>query len=234
MITYDASKLESVKSEEYIEIDNMYTMIPIDVRLHMQHVTNYSELLCEILYRSHLYADKDIGTLYKFGRQIFEYHDLGYSFLPLKAICNNEGGDVFNMERFFELEYDRDSVLAGHVQLGGEAFEFPLFNRLSGVVADYAIQVASCHHEKWDGSGYPKGLKEEQIPLAARICAVADMYDMLMTLYPYKSGENNKGIIDALSEMSGSYLSPELVEMVKNNANRFMECDERCGSVNRF
>lgn len=74
------------------------------------------------------------------------------------------------------------------------------------------IAIAECHHEKWDGSGYPKGLSGEQIPLAARILALGDVYDALTSRRCYKeafSHEQSRGI---LLEQSGRHFDPEVVE----------------------
>ncbi len=75
-----------------------------------------------------------------------------------------------------------------------------------------AEQIARHHHERWDGNGYPMGLKEDAIPLAARICAVADVYDALTSKRPYKDAFPNsvaKGIIE---EGSGTQFDSIVVD----------------------
>ncbi len=68
------------------------------------------------------------------------------------------------------------------------------------------------HHERFDGSGYPKGLKGEQIPLAGRILAVADVYDALSSDRPYRPGWENSRILDLLKENSGKHFDPEVID----------------------
>ncbi len=75
-----------------------------------------------------------------------------------------------------------------------------------------AGMVALSHHEKWDGSGYPNGLKGEDIPLMARIVAVADVYDALTSKRPYKKAWPEEDAIAEIKKLSGSHFEPRLVE----------------------
>ncbi|RLE38915.1 phosphohydrolase, partial [Candidatus Acetothermia bacterium] len=69
------------------------------------------------------------------------------------------------------------------------------------------------HHEHWDGSGYPDGLKGEQIPLGARIVAVADVYNALTTDRPYREAYSKAEALEIIRDMSGKELDPQLVEI---------------------
>ena len=75
-----------------------------------------------------------------------------------------------------------------------------------------ALEIAGAHHECWDGSGYPRGLAGEQIPLLARICAVADVFDALTSLRPYKDAWPVDEAIGYVAEHSGSQFDPTVVE----------------------
>jgi GAF domain-containing protein len=75
-----------------------------------------------------------------------------------------------------------------------------------------ALDIPYCHHEKWDGSGYPRGLKEEQIPLAARIFSVVDVSDALAHKRPYREAWPEEKIIAYLKEQSGKQFDPRVVE----------------------
>jgi putative two-component system response regulator len=75
-----------------------------------------------------------------------------------------------------------------------------------------ARQVARSHHEKWDGSGYPDGLAGEAIPLVARIVAVADVYDALISERPYKHAWLAGDAIAEIRRISGQHLNPEIVD----------------------
>ena len=75
-----------------------------------------------------------------------------------------------------------------------------------------AEQIARSHHERWDGSGYPQGLKGDEIPLAARICAVCDVFDALLSTRPYKEAWPLHEVIRELSLLRGTHLDPALVD----------------------
>ena len=81
--------------------------------------------------------------------------------------------------------------------------------------ADFELArlVARSHHEHWDGSGYPDGLSELEIPLAARIVAVADVYDALISKRPYKEAWSPEEAIREIRSISGSHLDPQIVEV---------------------
>jgi CHASE2 domain-containing sensor protein len=75
-----------------------------------------------------------------------------------------------------------------------------------------AEQIARSHHERWDGSGYPEGLKGEEIPLAARICAVCDVFDALLSPRPYKEAWPLAEVMRELASLRGTHLDPALVD----------------------
>jgi HD-GYP domain-containing protein (c-di-GMP phosphodiesterase class II) len=76
-----------------------------------------------------------------------------------------------------------------------------------------ALDIPYCHHEKWDGSGYPRGLKGEEIPQAARIFAVADVYDALTSDRPYRKGWSKTKAIKYIKEQSGQHFDPDVIKV---------------------
>uniref|UniRef100_A0A7C4KJ64 HD domain-containing protein n=1 Tax=Anaerolinea thermolimosa TaxID=229919 RepID=A0A7C4KJ64_9CHLR len=76
-----------------------------------------------------------------------------------------------------------------------------------------ALDIPYCHHEKWDGSGYPRGLKGEEIPLAARMFALADVYDALTSDRPYRKAWSRARALNYLREQAGKHFDPNLVEV---------------------
>ena len=75
-----------------------------------------------------------------------------------------------------------------------------------------ALDIPYCHHEKWDGTGYPRGLKGEQIPLAARIFAVVDVWDALLSDRPYRAAWMREQVLDHIRTLSGTHFDPQVVE----------------------
>ena len=87
-----------------------------------------------------------------------------------------------------------------------------------------ASDIAGCHHERWDGTGYPDRLKGEEIPLAARICAVADVLDALSSPRCYKPAWPEEKVKEEMQRSRGSYFQPELVDILMDHWDEFYSC----------
>jgi HD-GYP domain-containing protein (c-di-GMP phosphodiesterase class II) len=75
-----------------------------------------------------------------------------------------------------------------------------------------ALDIPYCHHERWDGKGYPRGLKARQIPLAARLFAVVDVWDALTSDRPYRPAWTRKEALEYIKELSGVQFEPAIVD----------------------
>jgi putative two-component system response regulator len=76
-----------------------------------------------------------------------------------------------------------------------------------------ALDIPYCHHERWDGSGYPRGLKGEQIPLTARMFAIVDVWDALITDRPYRKASSEAEVLAYLQKEAGHLFDPHLVDL---------------------
>jgi len=101
-------------------------------------------------------------------------------------------------------------IMKAHTTTGGEILEGEDSKFLK-----IAREIALTHHEKWDGSGYPQGLKGEAIPMVGRICGVCDVFDALTTERPYKKAWTVEEAMEEIEKMSGSSFSPEIVKSFK-------------------
>ena len=121
-------------------------------------------------------------------------HDIGKMGVP-DAILLKDGN----------LSGEEWAIMRKHPQLA--------YEMLSSI--DYlhdALDIPSNHHEKWDGSGYPRGLKGEQIPLAARIFAVVDVWDAVRSDRPYRKGWDTNTAVEYIKSQSGTHFDPNIVE----------------------
>jgi putative two-component system response regulator len=98
-------------------------------------------------------------------------------------------------------------VMREHTTIGSRILE----NSTSDLLQAGSI-IAMTHHEKWDGSGYPKGLAGEDIPLYGRISAVADVFDALTSKRPYKEAFSNKVALEIMAEGRGSHFDPNIYD----------------------
>jgi len=84
-----------------------------------------------------------------------------------------------------------------------------------------AIDIAGCHHERWDGRGYPHGLAGNAIPLAGRIIAIADVYDALISKRSYKEPWRHEDVLTELASNSGKQFDPLLIEALMREEDNF-------------
>jgi putative two-component system response regulator len=110
-----------------------------------------------------------------------------------------------------QLTSDEFEIMKTHVSRGVEAIQRLKKEDQDEPLLKYAEIVASAHHEKWDGSGYPLGLKGEDIPLLGRLMAIADVYDALTSKRPYKDPFPTDKAAKIIIEGSGTHFDPVLV-----------------------
>jgi len=106
------------------------------------------------------------------------------------------------------LDAEEWKIMQGHVTIGAE-----IIGEHDGGMLALARQIALTHHEKYDGSGYPNGLAGEDIPLVGRIVAIADVFDALTSVRPYKKAWTEEEAVNFLREQKGRHFDPQLVEL---------------------
>jgi putative two-component system response regulator len=99
-----------------------------------------------------------------------------------------------------------------HPLIGAE-----LLKGSESVVLQVGEVIALTHHERWDGTGYPQGLKGEEIPMGGRICALADVFDALTTKRSYKPEVNVEDAIELIQDASNQLFDPQLVSIFVQN-----------------
>jgi putative two-component system response regulator len=106
------------------------------------------------------------------------------------------------------LDPEEWKIMQSHSVIGAE-----IIGEHPGGMLALARNIALTHHEKWDGSGYPKGLAGEQIPLEGRITAIADVFDALTSVRPYKKAWSEEEALDFLVSQKGKHFDPALVDL---------------------
>ena len=105
--------------------------------------------------------------------------------------------------------YGRDAIAQAEIEIGDAAGSFLRFAR----------EIAHCHHEKWDGSGYPQGLAGDSIPISARLMAVADVYDALMSRRPYKAPYTHQQAMAMIEAERGRHFDTDVVGALRGLAH---------------
>lgn len=140
-------------------------------------------------------------------------HDLGKVGVP-DSILRKPG----------KLDAAEWAVMRTHAKLGADALRKATSQMSDPEASDYlrfAIEIAHHHHEKWDGSGYPDGLRGDQIPIAARLMALADVYDALTSRRVYKDRMALDEARDLIVRESGRHFDPAVVSAFQARAERF-------------
>jgi hypothetical protein len=115
-----------------------------------------------------------------------------------------------------KLDPDEFEIMKTHTAIG-----YKLLARFHRPVLDVAAAVAHEHHEKWDGSGYPRGLRGEEISIYGRIVAIVDVYDALTSNRVYRGAMAGDGALDILRAGRGAHFDPELLDVFLEHADRF-------------
>ncbi|MGP1716668.1 MAG: HD domain-containing phosphohydrolase [Methylophilus sp.] len=110
-----------------------------------------------------------------------------------------------------KLDDEELAIMRTHPQLGAD-----ILDKSTSPLIKLAHTVALYHHEKWDGSGYPFGMKGEEIPLEARIVAVADVFDALLSKRPYKEAWSVENAVEEIKSQVNQHFDPQVVEAMIN------------------
>lgn len=116
-----------------------------------------------------------------------------------------------------KLTKEEFEIMKTHAEIGHQ-----ILKDSKNPILETASIVALTHHEKWDGSGYPKGLKEEEIHIFGRITAIADVFDALGSNRVYKKAWPDKDIFNLFSEQRGKHFDPNLIDLFMNNIQVFL------------
>lgn len=156
--------------------------------LHVIRMSHYSRLIALACGMGAAWSDTLLNAS--------PMHDVGKIGIP-DAILQKPG----------KLDAEEWKIMKRHAEIGAR-----IIGEDGSDLMAMAREVALCHHEKWDGSGYPKGLAGEQIPLAARIVAIADVFDALTSERPYKKAWPVEEATQLIREQAGKHFDPALVE----------------------
>ena len=166
---------------------------------HLARMARFSRLIANAVARDYRLEDEFVEAVFWFAPM----HDIGKIAIP-DEILRKPG----------KLTEGEMAVMKTHTTKGREMIESMLgnFGLEEFGYTDLVCHIAECHHENYDGSGYPYGLIGEDIPIEARIVAVADVFDALTSKRSYKEAWSNEEAFDALRKMATWKLDPRCVE----------------------
>jgi PAS domain S-box-containing protein len=168
---------------------------------HLERLRAYSQILAEILRKEGPYTNEIDEQFLEDLYRSSPLHDIGKIGIP-DTILLKPG----------QLSADEFEIMKQHTNIGAEALECSATQNKSGSFLIMAAEIARSHHERFDGSGYPSGLSGQHISLAARIVALADVYDAITSTRVYKSAFEPMVAKNMIEKEEGKHFDPAVVE----------------------
>jgi putative two-component system response regulator len=166
---------------------------------HIDRIGLFSEVLGEAL-----------GLESEFNgrlRPAASMHDIGKLAIP-DSILGKKG----------PLDPSERRIMETHTLKGAQ-----LLHGSPSAVLQLGAQIALTHHERWDGAGYPRGLKGEEIPIEGRVCAVADVFDAMTTDRPYRQAIPNQEVLDQMEALRGKHFDPDVFDALLRSRDAIEE-----------
>jgi len=183
-----------------------------DTGHHLERIALYSTRLATALRRHPKYGATVSGHFARLIGVSSALHDIGKVGVE-DAILLKPG----------RLTSDERRRMQSHTMVGAECIHDIELRLGNSNFLQMAHEIARCHHERWDGGGYPDGMRGEEIPLSARIVAIADVYDALSSRRVYKAPYPHAKCVDVIRMGAGKQFDPELVEVFLSIEARFRE-----------
>lgn len=190
---------------------------------HIERTQMYLKLLVEKLIQERVYQEEVSRWNQEFLVPSAQLHDVGKIGIP-DGILNKPG----------RLTPEEFEIMKKHTTIGKDAIDEIMKITREHDFLSHARIFAYTHHEKWDGSGYPNGLKGTAIPLQGRLMAVADVYDALIAARPYKKPMSTEDAKRIMLEGKGSHFDPVLAELFDSLSDEFARIAKTCNAAIPF
>lgn len=219
------------KNETISEMQNALIVVLADIvesrdhntGNHIKSTAEYVELIMDEMLKDGIYTEQLTNEFISDVYQSAALHDIGK--ISVSDVILNKPG------RLTDEEFD---IMKKHTLVGAEIIDSVIKNlpdSSTGYLHE-ARNLALYHHEKWDGSGYPYGIAGDKIPLSARIMAVADVFDALISKRSYKEAFDFDKAIDIIAKSSGSHFDPLVVYAFLNARDKIKLIAEEKGLNN--
>ena len=210
------SKLEVIKMQNHTieSLSNLVENRDEDTGEHVRRTRAYVELIAVQLMKNNRYPEILNPRYIRFLKRAAPMHDIGKIVVP-DAVLKKPG----------KLTTKEFELMKNHASEGGRIVHEILDGYEDSEYIQITADIATYHHEKWDGTGYPKGLKGEEIPLCARIMALADVFDALVSPRVYKSPMSYEEAYSIIESGMGTHFDPII-------AQEFLNIKEKTAAVN--
>jgi putative two-component system response regulator len=177
---------------------------------HISRTQSYMKALMDELIQESVYNDEIQAWNMDLFLQSAQLHDIGK--IAITDLILNKPD---------KLTTDEFEIIKTHVSAGVEAVEKIMRHEEENAFMRHALFIAGTHHEKWDGTGYPMGLKGRDIPLEGRLMAIVDVYDALVSERPYKRPYTHEDACKIIEEGAGTHFDPVLIAAFRKAEKEF-------------
>lgn len=191
-----------------------------DTGEHLDRIRMYCKVICEYLANTVEYREIITSEFIEGLYATSSLHDIGKVGIP-DAILLKPG----------ELTDQEWEIMRRHTTIGADTLRSVLEHHPNNEFIKMGIEIAESHHEKWDGTGYPHGLKGEEIPLSARILAIADVYDALTSVRCYKDAYSHEKSREIIVEDANKHFDPKMVEAFLNCEDKFIRISKEYSDI---
>jgi len=209
------ARLIQIQNHTILSLSSLVEERDTDTGGHVQRTSDYVGILTTLLLNQGMYTnlidDKYIENVVKAAPM----HDIGKIVVP-DAVLKKPG-------KLTEEEYDQ---MKRHASEGGRIIREVLGEYEDREYKRIATNIATYHHEKWDGTGYPKGLKADSIPLCARIMAIADVFDALVSPRVYKEPMSYERAFEIINNEAGTHFDPKITKVFIDNKDIMIKVNE--------
>ena len=210
MVKEKAQQIFGLQAAIMISMAELVEFRDVITGRHINRTQRYLKKLTEHLIKDGVYADELIVWDMDVMLLSSQLHDVGKIGIS-DAILNKPG----------KLTAEEFEVMKSHAQKGVEVIEKMEQSSSLSSFLEHAKFFAGTHHEKWDGSGYPNGLAGMNIPLEGRIMAIADVYDALISVRPYKKSFTTQESAQIIMDGAGTHFDPVLTSIFRNIEDDF-------------
>jgi len=214
--TQNCDLLES-RNAVVMSLAELLTYRGLETAAHLQRIQAYARCLAEELAALPAFKcqiDQDFVAIVE---GVVPLHDIGMIGLPEHIFMKPS-----------KLDADERLAVQAHTTIGAEILQkIARRNGLTAAFLQTAIDITRHHHERWDGQGYPDHLRGTDIPLAARLVALTDVYDALRSRRPHKPALNHAAAVQLIQEASPGQFDPQIVRAFQSCKHRFDEIFKR-------
>ena len=182
---------------------------------HINRTQRYLQVIIDEMIAEDIYTDEVSKWNMEFFHPAAQLHDVGKIGIS-DTILNKPG----------KLDSEEFEIMKSHVTIGVDAIERIMSETREHVFLNHALLITGTHHEKWDGTGYPVGLRGLNIPIEGRLMAIADVYDALISVRPYKNAFTHEEACKIIEDSAGSHFDPVLVDLLINVKEKFEQISQ--------